>query len=208
MECIASFFVKSSLLQETLYLHVLIMLSSPSTSTSPSFITPTSFLQLCQFSPESKTCQQHCTLRQRPPPTQRQPHMDDSKTPSPPEPSKSNDEPNKKQSSSSPPETIPEFSQILSSRGDPSCKQCEGRGEISCPVCASQGFVSMKMFDTVSTVQCRLCRGKVRIPCPSCRSMIYKSVLWWDQIPKDDPEDKWRTGEDGQPRIPWTPPPA
>jgi transcription elongation factor Elf1 len=94
--------------------------------------------------------------------------------------------------------------------GLPDCEQCTGAGTVPCPVCGQKGFVSLSMMDTVSAAQCRLCRGRCEIPCPSCRQFIYKSVVWWDQIPsaEEDPEEKWRKGDDGSDRIPWSPPPA
>lgn len=98
---------------------------------------------------------------------------------------------------------------IFETNGNPECEQCTGAGEIECPVCSGTGFFSLTMMDTVSSTQCRMCQGHKIIPCPSCRQVVYKSVLWWDQVPseEDDPEEKWRDGEDG-PRFRWGENPA
>lgn len=102
------------------------------------------------------------------------------------------------------------LSKVIVGTGSEGCEQCAGVGSIACPVCGSKGYVSMNMMDTVSAGQCRLCRGKCVIPCPSCRDFIYRAVVWWDQIPDDeeDPEENWRNDDEGNPRIPWSPPPA
>lgn len=102
------------------------------------------------------------------------------------------------------------LSKVISGTGSEGCKQCAGVGSIACPVCGSKGYVSINMMDTVSAGQCRLCRGKCVVPCPSCRDFIYRAVVWWDQIPEEgeDPDENWRVDEDGNPRIPWSPPPT
>ncbi|KAK1869125.1 hypothetical protein I4F81_011607 [Pyropia yezoensis] len=93
--------------------------------------------------------------------------------------------------------------------GEPDCGQCGGAGTIGCVVCGGTGSVTMTlMMDTTSSSQCRMCRGRSRIPCPSCRAVVYKSVVWWDKIPDDDEDEEWRKGDDGSPRMPWSPPPA
>ncbi|PXF43153.1 hypothetical protein BWQ96_07097 [Gracilariopsis chorda] len=98
---------------------------------------------------------------------------------------------------------------IFENSGNPECEQCAGAGEIECPVCSGTGFYSLTMMDTVSSSQCRMCQGHKSIPCPTCRRVVYKSVLWWDQVPsaEDDPEEKWRDGEEG-PRFQWGENPA
>jgi hypothetical protein len=103
-----------------------------------------------------------------------------------------------------------DLTRAVTGRGEEGCEQCTGVGSVACPVCSAKGFLSISMMETVSATQCRLCRGRCVIPCPTCRSVIFKSVVWWDLIPseEDDPEEKWRTGPDGRPRMPWSPPPA
>jgi hypothetical protein len=98
----------------------------------------------------------------------------------------------------------------LRAGADPNCTQCKGNGEIECPVCDSKGFVSLEMMNTVSATQCRLCQGRRIVPCPTCRTVIYESIVWWDRIPseEEDPEQSWQEGPDGDPRMPWTPPPV
>lgn len=105
---------------------------------------------------------------------------------------------------------LPNLRELFAGAGRPGCEQCDGKGVIVCPVCDGKGYISLTMMDTTSSTQCRMCRGKRVIPCPSCRDIVYKSVVWWDQIPseEDDPEEKWREGPDGEPRIPWSEPPA
>lgn len=85
---------------------------------------------------------------------------------------------------------------------DENCVQCIGKGEIECPLCMGKGFTSMRMMDVVSSSTCRLCHGRCIAPCPTCREEVYRSVLWWDRIPTDDVEERWREGPDG-PRIEW-----
>jgi hypothetical protein len=99
---------------------------------------------------------------------------------------------------------------VARSGADPHCAQCKGSGEIECPVCDTKGFVTIDMMNTVSAVQCRLCQGRRIIPCPTCREIIYKTILWWDRIPseEEDPDQSWQQGPDGEPRMPWTPPPV
>lgn len=105
---------------------------------------------------------------------------------------------------------LPDLKALFEPSGDPDCEQCEGAGLIVCPVCQGKGYITMTMMDTTSSTQCRMCKGKRFIPCPSCRAEVYKSVLWWDLIPsvEDDPEEKWREGPDGKPRIRWSDNPA
>lgn len=108
------------------------------------------------------------------------------------------------------PDTLPvDYARAVDGRGKDGCEQCDGVGSIVCPVCGGKGYISMTMMDTVSAAQCRMCRGRGAIPCPSCRDFIFKSVIWWDQIPSEDedPDENWRTGPDGQPRVPWGGPP-
>lgn len=101
---------------------------------------------------------------------------------------------------------LPSLKALFAGAGDPNCEQCGGRGETGCAVCNATGFIKITMMDTVSSSQCRLCRGRRCIPCPTCRKEVYKTVLWWDLIPskEEDPEENWRTGPDGEPRIRWT----
>lgn len=109
------------------------------------------------------------------------------------------------------PDALPQdLVRAVGGKGKEGCEQCAGVGSIACPLCGSKGFISISMMETVSAVQCRLCRGRCAIPCPTCREFIYKSVVWWDQIPseEDDPDENWRVGPDGNPRVPWSPPPA
>eukprot|EP00177_Eucheuma_denticulatum_P002932 GFKZ01005267.1.p2 GENE.GFKZ01005267.1~~GFKZ01005267.1.p2 ORF type:complete len:196 (-),score=14.60 GFKZ01005267.1:994-1581(-) len=105
---------------------------------------------------------------------------------------------------------LPNLKELFAGAGHPDCPQCDGDGVITCPVCDGKGYIAMTMMDTTSSTQCRMCRGSRVIPCPSCRDIVYKSVVWWDQIPseEEDPDENWRTGPDGEPRIPWTPPPV
>lgn len=105
---------------------------------------------------------------------------------------------------------LPDLSSLFSSAGDPDCDVCHGDGVIPCVLCDGKGYFTLTMMDTVSSTQCRLCKGKRVIPCPSCRKEVYKSVLWWDLIPskEDDPEENWREGPDGEPRIRWSDNPA
>lgn len=105
---------------------------------------------------------------------------------------------------------LPDLRSLFEGAGDPECGQCTGKGETPCPVCDAKGFVSLSMMDTVSSSQCRMCKGKRSIPCPSCRQEVYKSVLWWDLIPskEEDPDEQWREGPDGEPRIRWSDNPA
>lgn len=106
--------------------------------------------------------------------------------------------------------SLPNLRELFEGAGDPNCGQCSGKGEISCPVCQAKGFISLTMMDTVSSAPCRMCHGQCIIPCPSCRQIVYKSITWWDRIPskEDDPDEKWREGPDGEPRIPWGDNPA
>jgi hypothetical protein len=103
-----------------------------------------------------------------------------------------------------------DVARAVEGKGKEGCEQCVGVGSIACPVCSGKGFSTISMMETVSAAQCRLCRGKCAIPCPTCREFIYKSVVWWDEIPseEEDPDQNWRTGPDGNPRIPWSPPPV
>lgn len=109
------------------------------------------------------------------------------------------------------PDALPaDLVRAMSGKGKDDCVQCAGAGSVACPVCGATGFVRMTMMDTVSASQCRLCRGRCAVPCPSCREFVYKSVMWWDEIPseEEDPDENWRKGPDGTPRVPWSPPPA
>lgn len=105
---------------------------------------------------------------------------------------------------------LPDLKKLFDKAGDPDCEQCYGEGEIECVVCQGKGFITLTMMGTTSSSQCRMCKGRGKIPCPSCRAVVYKSVLWWDQIPseEEDPDEKWREGPDGEPRIPWNKPPT
>lgn len=106
--------------------------------------------------------------------------------------------------------TLPILKELFTGAGRPGCVQCDGKGVIPCPVCDAKGYIALTMMDTTSSAQCRLCRGGRSVPCPTCREIVYKSVVWWDQIPsqEEDPDEKWREGPDGNPRISWTEPPA
>lgn len=119
---------------------------------------------------------------------------------------KTDDRGNRDDDDSSPSDlALPDLRELFEGAGKDGCEQCNGDGVIVCPVCNGKGFISFSMMDTVSTAQCRMCRGQRYVPCPSCRDEVYKSVLWWDLIPspEDDPDEKWREGPDGQPRIRW-----
>lgn len=106
--------------------------------------------------------------------------------------------------------SLPDLRSLFAPSGDPNCEQCEGTGTVVCPVCTGTGYFTVTMMDTVSSSQCRLCKGQKYIPCPSCRQEVYESVLWWDLVPskEDDPDEKWREGPDGEPRIKWNNNPA
>lgn len=105
---------------------------------------------------------------------------------------------------------LPILKELFAGAGKPGCEQCDGKGTIPCSVCDGKGYIALTMMDTTSSAQCRLCRGGRSIPCPTCRQIVYKSVVWWDEIPsqEEDPEEKWREGPDGNPRISWTEPPT
>lgn len=105
---------------------------------------------------------------------------------------------------------LPDLRNLFAGSGAEGCEQCAGKGTVECPVCGGKGFVTLTMMDVVSSSQCRLCKGKRNIPCPTCREEVYKSVIWWDLIPsdEDDPNEEWREGPEGEPRVRWTDNPA
>lgn len=106
--------------------------------------------------------------------------------------------------------SLPDLQKLFYEGGDPNCDHCKGAGVITCPVCEGKGYYSVTLMDITSSSTCRMCRGRRVIPCPTCREMVFKSIMWWDQIPSEDedPDENWRTGPDGMPRIPWGEPPT